>query len=187
MKDARSSGQICEQSSSKSSNTLQVQHVSNEETHERKLDILFAIITLWNKRGGRSVEPQRIKQIPQVSIILYTIISPGYLPKHRVEYSLAWLTRRKIPLIASNVRLTPQPMPRRPSVPKFVLIVPIERTPVKHKRLSRLHIRRCILVPDISMDKTRLDALLPSLCSGPSSRGIHLSSTSCLRNSNSGQ
>ena len=59
-----------------------------------------------------------------------------------------------MPLITPDIRLTTQPMPRRPPVPQLILIVPIEGTPVKHKRLPGLHVGRCILIPNIPVHKT---------------------------------
>ena len=52
-------------------------------------------------------------------------------------------------------------MPGRPPVPQLVLVVPVESTPVEHKRLSGLHVGRRVLIPDVAVHKTGLD--LPSL------------------------
>lgn len=62
-----------------------------------------------------------------------------------------------MPLICSYVRLTAQPMPRRPPIAQLVLVVGIERAPVEHERLPRLHVRRRVAVPDVPVHQAWLD------------------------------
>lgn len=54
-------------------------------------------------------------------------------------------------------------MPRGPPVPQLILIMREKRTPVEHKRFPRLHIRGCVLIPDVAVHETRLDAAAVAL------------------------
>lgn len=72
--------------------------------------------------------------------------------------SLARFTRWKMPLVAPYVRFTTQSMPRSPPISQLILVMRIHSTSVEHERLARFHIRRCIFIPNVSVNETRLDA-----------------------------
>ena len=76
----RSSGQICEQSSSKSSNTLHVQYGSEQwSTKSEWNDLLCTIVASWKESGGTHVEAKRVKKVPRSQSSSVSAISARFV------------------------------------------------------------------------------------------------------------
>ena len=90
-----------------------------------------------------------------VDVFSHQPISQLQLSSHKA--SITSLTCRTVPLVTSDVCLTPQPMLWGPPIPELIFIVRIKRTPIKYKRFPSLHVCRGILIPDIPVYEARFE------------------------------